>query len=76
MVVVCWSLALVFPKRSLMGGTMQPATLLWQPALVGSLFLAGQLLTFLAVARGDVPIARQPSSDWERFNRWPSAHCS
>ena len=40
-----------------MGGTMQPAALFWQPAIVGGLFLAGQLLTFLAVARGDVSIA-------------------
>jgi drug/metabolite transporter (DMT)-like permease len=40
-----------------MGGTMQPATSFWQPALVGGLFLAGQLLTFLAVAHGDVSIA-------------------
>jgi drug/metabolite transporter (DMT)-like permease len=40
-----------------MGGTMQPVTLLWQPALVGALFLAGQLFTLLAVARGDVSIA-------------------
>ena len=40
-----------------MGGTMQPATLLWQPAIIGGLFLAGQLLTFLAVAHGDVSIA-------------------
>ena len=36
---------------------MQPAGLCWQPAIVGGLFLAGQLLTFLAVARGDVSIA-------------------
>ena len=36
---------------------MQPAALLWQPAVIGGLFLAGQLFTFLAVARGDVSIA-------------------
>jgi drug/metabolite transporter (DMT)-like permease len=40
-----------------MGGTMQPATLLWQPAVIGALFLAGQLFTFMAVARGDVSVA-------------------
>jgi drug/metabolite transporter (DMT)-like permease len=56
MILVCWSSACVFPALSLMGGTMQPAALLWQPAIVGGLFLAGQLLTFLAVARGDVSI--------------------
>jgi len=57
MIVVCWTSACVFPVLLLLGGTMQPATLLWQPALVGGLFLAGQLFTFLAVARGDVSIA-------------------
>ena len=57
MILVCWSSACVFPVLSLMGGTMQPAALFWQPAIVGALFLAGQLLTFLAVARGDVSIA-------------------
>jgi len=36
---------------------MQPASLLWQPAVIGALFLTGQLFTFLAVQRGDVSIA-------------------
>lgn len=57
MILVCWSSACVFPALTLMGGTMQPASMLWQPAIIGGLFLAGQLLTFLAVARGDVSIA-------------------
>ena len=57
MILVCWASAGVFPVLSLMGGTMQPAMLIWQPAIVGGLFLAGQLFTFLAVARGDVSIA-------------------
>ena len=57
MVLVCWTSALVFPALALMGGTMQPASLLWQPIAIGALFLAGQLFTFLAVARGDVSIA-------------------
>ncbi len=57
MVLVCWASAIVFPALTLMGGTMQPAVLLWQPALVGALFLAGQLFTFLAVKFGDVSIA-------------------
>lgn len=42
MIVVCWTSACVFPALALMGGTMQSATLLWQPALVGGLFLVGQ----------------------------------
>lgn len=57
MIVVCWASACVFPALALMGGTMQPASLLWQPAIIGALFLAGQLFTFLAVDRGDVSIA-------------------
>lgn len=36
---------------------MQPASLLWQPAIIGGLYLAGQLFTLLAVDRGDVSIA-------------------
>ena len=40
-----------------MGGTMQPVSQFWQPAIIGGLFLAGQLFTFLAVDRGDVSVA-------------------
>jgi drug/metabolite transporter (DMT)-like permease len=57
MIVVCWACACVFPALALMGGTMQPVSLLWQPAIIGGLFIAGQLFTFLAVDRGDVSIA-------------------
>lgn len=57
MIVVSWSCACVFPPLILLGGTMQPVSLLWQPAIIGTLFLAGQLFTFLAVERGDVSIA-------------------
>lgn len=57
MIVVCWAPACVFPLLTLMGGTMQPASLLWQPAIIGALYLAGQLFTLLAVDRGDVSIA-------------------
>ena len=57
MILVCWTSAGVFPALVFLGGTMQPVTLLWQPAIIGCLFLAGQLFTFLAVQRGDVSIA-------------------
>jgi drug/metabolite transporter (DMT)-like permease len=57
MIVVSWVCACVFPALAFMGGTMQPLSLLWQPAIIGGLFLAGQLFTFLAVDRGDVSIA-------------------
>ena len=56
-ILVCWSSACVFPALALMGGTMQPVGMLWQPAIIGGLFLVGQLLMFLAVERGDVSIA-------------------
>ena len=36
---------------------MQPATMLWQPAVIGGLFLAGQMFTLLAVSHGDVSVA-------------------
>jgi len=47
----------VFPLLTVMGGTMQPASLLWQPAIIGGLFLAGQMFTLLAVERGDISVA-------------------
>ena len=40
-----------------MGGTMQPAVMIWQPAIVGGLFVAGQTFVVLAVMYGDVSIA-------------------
>jgi drug/metabolite transporter (DMT)-like permease len=57
MILVCWASAFVFPGLALMGGTLQPVSMLWQPVVVGALFIAGQLFTFLAVHRGDVSIA-------------------
>jgi uncharacterized membrane protein len=57
MIAVSWSCALMFPVLAVtMGGRMHPQ-LLWQPATMGCLFLAGQLFTFLAVEKGDVSIA-------------------
>ena len=57
MIYVCWGSACVFPALTLMGGTMQPAVMVWQPAIVGALFVTGQLFTFLAVTHGDISIA-------------------
>lgn len=56
-ILVCWASALAFSLLTIMGGTMQPVSWFWQPAIVGALYLLGQLLTFLAVHRGDVSIA-------------------
>ena len=57
MIHVCCVSAVVFSALLLMGGTMQPVSMIWQPAVVGGLFLTGQLFTFLSVAHGDVSIA-------------------
>ncbi len=40
-----------------LGGTFPAVTLWWQPAVVALLFLAGQMLSFLAIERGDVSVA-------------------
>ncbi len=55
-ILVAWTCAGIFPVLAVFGGTMQPLSLFWQPAIIGALFLIGQLLTFLAVERGDVSI--------------------
>jgi drug/metabolite transporter (DMT)-like permease len=57
MILTCWASAVVFPGLAVLGGTMQPVTMLWQPAIIGGLFIAGQLFTFLAVHQGDVSVA-------------------
>jgi len=48
--------ALIFQLLLPLGGTFH-TELLWQPALVGVLFLLGQLLNYLALQRGDVSVA-------------------
>ena len=47
----------VFAPLWLMGGTMQPLSMLWQPFVVSLLYLSGLTFTFLAVDRGDVSVA-------------------
>jgi len=48
---------IAFTPLWLAGGTLQPAPMWWQPAVVGSLYLLGQIFTFLALERGDVSVA-------------------
>lgn len=48
--------ALLFQFLLPLGGTFHPK-LLWQPALVGALFVVGQLFNYLAIQRGDVSVA-------------------
>lgn len=40
-----------------MGGQVPAWSLLWQPALIGALFVLGQTTSFLAIERGDVSVA-------------------
>ena len=56
-ILVCWTSAAVFPILLFLGGSLQPVTMFWQPAIIGGLFLAGQLFMFFSVERGDVSIA-------------------
>jgi len=51
------AVALVFAALLPMGGKGQPASLLWQPALVAALFVAGQVFSVLALSLGDVSVA-------------------
>lgn len=51
------AVALVFAALLPLGGTGQPWTQLWQPALVAMLFVAGQGLALLALSLGDVSVA-------------------
>src|SRR5262245_8183301 len=46
----------VFAPLWLLGGTFR-ADLLWQPALVALLFMAGSILNLISLDRGDVSIA-------------------
>jgi len=49
--------ALIFSTLWLLGGEGQPLTKLWQPAFIGALYMTGQVLTFMAIQRGDVSVA-------------------
>jgi drug/metabolite transporter (DMT)-like permease len=50
------TMAICFSPLWLLGGTGQPAALLWQPAVAGALFFLGQACTFWAMS-GDVSVA-------------------
>lgn len=51
------AIALVFAALLPLGGKSQPPTLLWQPALVAVLFVAGQVFAVMALSLGDVSVA-------------------
>jgi drug/metabolite transporter (DMT)-like permease len=55
---VCnWASAIAFLPLLLLGGTIPSVEMLWQPALVGALFVAGQTIAFVAFRIGDVSVA-------------------
>ena len=49
--------AALFTALLALGGPGQPWTMLWQPAVVALLLVAGQCLAYLSLTRGDVSIA-------------------
>lgn len=49
--------AIIFSTLWLAGGTMQPVTMLWQPAVIAGLYILGQIFTFAAIEKGDVSVA-------------------
>jgi len=51
------AMGLVFASMFVLGGEGQPASMLWQPAVAGTLFFSGQVFTFLAIHYGDVSVA-------------------
>lgn len=55
---VCnFTAALVFAPLVFLGGTIPSWQLVWQPAVVALLFIAGQILNLLALNLGDVSVA-------------------
>ncbi len=52
-----WVTAALFLPVFGFGGQIPSPSLLWQPAVVGTLFVAGQILSIVALTRGDVSVA-------------------
>jgi drug/metabolite transporter (DMT)-like permease len=51
------TITLMFMPLVLLGGTIPSWQLCWQPAVVGLLFMAGQIFTLLSLNKGDVSVA-------------------
>ncbi len=49
--------AVLFSLFWFRGGTGQPLVMLWQPAIIAVLYIAGLVFTFMAIENGDVSIA-------------------
>ena len=54
--IINYTTALVATPLFLLGGTIPPASLWWQPAVAGSLFFSGQVFSLLALTTGDVSV--------------------
>src|SRR3954468_16686743 len=54
--VTNWIQAAFFAPFWLLGGSPFAWVRLWHPATVGVIFFVGQILTFLALSRGDVSV--------------------
>jgi drug/metabolite transporter (DMT)-like permease len=55
--VANWTMVAIFVPWGLTGNpSMASPAMYWQPAIVASFFLAGQLFIFLALSRGDVTV--------------------
>ena len=51
-----WS-TITFSSLWILGGTMQPWFMLWQPAVIAILYMLGLVFTFSAIEHGDVSVA-------------------
>lgn len=49
--------AVMFQPLLLLGGSWQPLSFWWQPAVVAVFFILGQTFTFVSLTRGDVSVA-------------------
>ena len=49
--------AVLFSSLWILGGAGQPWLMLWQPAIIAVLYIAGLIFTFCAIENGDVSIA-------------------
>jgi drug/metabolite transporter (DMT)-like permease len=55
--IINYTSAVVATPLWLLGGTIPPASLWWQPAVAGVLFFGGQVFSLLALSTGDVSVA-------------------
>lgn len=54
--IINYTSVLVVAPLWLLGGTIPPSTLWWQPPVAGLLFFAGQVFSLLALSTGDISV--------------------